>query len=137
VRVRLLLDDLYVHASERALTGLSQHPSIEIRLYNPFQFRSCGALGRAFEFLFAGYRVNHRMHNKAWIADGASLVGGGRNIGDEYFDASSQFNFRDLDLALSGTAMVEATALFSATGTIVGCDPSSRSLCRGSPSRTG
>jgi putative cardiolipin synthase len=112
VRVRLLLDDLYVRASERALSALSQHPSIEIRLFNPFQFRSCGALGRAVEFLAASYRVNRRMHNKAWIVDGTFLVGGGRNIGDEYFDASSQFNFRDLDLAMSGAVTRQATAMF-------------------------
>jgi putative cardiolipin synthase len=112
VQVRLLLDDLYVRGSERALTTLAQHPRIDIRLFNPFQLRCCGALGSAVEFLFAGYRVNHRMHNKAWIADGTFLVGGGRNIGDQYFDASRQFNFRDLDLAVSGAAMSQAIALF-------------------------
>ena len=73
--------------------------SIDIRLFNPFQLRSWGAVGSAIEFLLAGYRLNHRMHNKAWIGDGELLIGGGRNIGDAYFDASSQFNFRDLDLA--------------------------------------
>jgi putative cardiolipin synthase len=112
VQVRLLLDDLYVRENEHTLRTLSQHPAIDVRLFNPFQLRSCGALGRAAEFLFAGYRVNHRMHNKAWIADGTFLVGGGRNIGDEYFDASSQFNFRDLDLAVSGAAVLEAVAIF-------------------------
>ena len=69
VRVRLLLDDLYVRRTERALATLEQHPCIEVRLYNPFQLRSWGALGNAVEFLFAGYRLNHRMHNKTWIVD--------------------------------------------------------------------
>ena len=30
-------------------------------------------------------RLNHRMHNKLFIADGAMVVAGGRNIADEYF----------------------------------------------------
>jgi putative cardiolipin synthase len=112
VRVRLLLDDLYVRGTERPLHTLSQHPSIDVRLFNPFQIRSWGTLGSAIEFLSAGYRVNHRMHNKAWIADGELFIGGGRNIGDAYFDASGQFNFRDLDLAVTGPAVSQAIALF-------------------------
>ena len=112
VRVRLLLDDLYVRRTERALATLAQHPRIEVRLYNPFQLRSWGLLGNAIEFLFAGYRLNHRMHNKAWIVDGQLAIGGGRNIGDEYFDASSQFNFRDLDLVVAGGAAPQALAVF-------------------------
>jgi putative cardiolipin synthase len=54
------------------------------------------------------------MHNKAWIADGRLFVGGGRNIGDEYFDAASQFNFRDLDLVVEGEAAAQAVAHFDA-----------------------
>jgi putative cardiolipin synthase len=113
VRVRLLLDDLYIRESGEALATLSQHPCIDIRLFNPFQLRSWGAAGSAIEFLFAGYRLNHRMHNKAWIGDGELFIGGGRNIGDAYFDASSQFNFRDLDLAMTGTAVSQAIAVFN------------------------
>jgi cardiolipin synthase C len=112
VRVRMLLDDLYIRESELALAALSQHPAIDILLFNPFQLRSWGASGSAIEFLFAGYRLNHRMHNKAWIGDGALFIGGGRNIGDAYFDASSQFNFRDLDLAVTGPAVSQAITVF-------------------------
>ncbi|WP_376096523.1 phospholipase D family protein [Roseomonas sp. CCTCC AB2023176] len=112
VRVRLLLDDLYVREAERGLAALDAHPRIEVRLFNPFRLRRCGALGQAAEFLVARYRLNHRMHNKAWIADGSLAIGGGRNIGDEYFDASSQFNFRDLDLVMTGGAVAGAAAAF-------------------------
>lgn len=41
------------------------------------------------------------MHNKTWIVDGQLAIGSGRNIGDKCFDAASQFNFRDLDLAMT------------------------------------
>jgi putative cardiolipin synthase len=113
VRVRLLLDDLYVRRSERALTTLAHHPCIDVCLYNPFQLRSWGPLGEAVEFLFARYRLNHRMHNKLWIGDKSFAIAGGRNIGDEYFEAASQFNFRDLDLAIIGGAIPQAVALFN------------------------
>ena len=51
------------------------------------RFRSgCGSFGaRLTASLFDFGRVNHRMHNKLFIADGVMAVAGGRNIGDEYF----------------------------------------------------
>src|SRR3546814_18699169 len=52
------------------------------------------------------------MHNKAWIADGRVAVLGGRNIGQEYFDASTDTNFRDLDVVLFGQKVVQASATF-------------------------
>src|SRR3546814_8441248 len=55
-----------------------------------------------------------RMHNKAWIADGRVAVLGGRNIGQEYFDASTDTNFRDLDVVLFGPKVVQASAIFDA-----------------------
>ena len=112
VRVRLLLDDLYVRKAERALAVLDAHPNVEVRLYNPFHLRRGGTLGDIAEFLWAGWRLNHRMHNKLWITDGGTVIGGGRNIGDEYFDASAQFNFRDLDLVVTGPAATGALPRF-------------------------
>jgi putative cardiolipin synthase len=52
------------------------------------------------------------MHNKAWIVDGACAIVGGRNIGDEYFDASGHFNFRDLDLVLRGAPVQAMQRIF-------------------------
>ena len=39
------------------------------------------------------------MHNKSWIADNRIAIVGGRNLGDEYFGASDEVNFVDLDFA--------------------------------------
>ena len=38
--------------------------------------------------------MNRRMHNKALIADNQGTILGGRNIGDEYFGASSDGRVR-------------------------------------------
>ncbi|NUO75940.1 MAG: phospholipase D family protein [Lysobacter sp.] len=110
VRVRLLLDDINTKGLDPALMVLDAHPNIEIRLYNPFRNRS--GLKRLREMAQRFFSINRRMHNKAWIADGRVAVVGGRNIGDEYFDAHANVNFRDLDLLLAGPAAADASAIF-------------------------
>ena len=110
VRVRLLLDDINTKGLDPALLALDAHPNIEVRLYNPFRNRS-GAW-RLLEMVQRFFSVNHRMHNKAWIADGRVALVGGRNIGNEYFDADQRVNFRDLDMLLLGPAVVDASAIF-------------------------
>ncbi|MBY0334970.1 MAG: phospholipase D family protein [Acetobacteraceae bacterium] len=115
VRVRLLLDDLHVLEAEFGLGRLDAHPNVEVRLYNPFPLRRLGSAGALLTMLVAKRRLNHRMHNKCWIMDGRLVIAGGRNIGDEYFGAASQFNFRDLDLVIEGEEPARAaTAIFEA-----------------------
>ena len=57
-------------------------------------------------------RVNRRMHNKAFVADNQRAVVGGRNIGDEYFDASGDVAFGDLDLVTVGPVVGEVSKAF-------------------------
>jgi cardiolipin synthase C len=111
VRVRLLLDDMDARANNFALAGLDAHPNIEVRIFNPFKSRS-GFFGKAWESITSLKRINHRMHNKSWIADNRIAVAGGRNIGDEYFAASEEVNFFDLDFALLGPAVEALSASF-------------------------
>jgi putative cardiolipin synthase len=112
VRVRVLLDDMYAIGRERLLGALDAHPHIEVRLFNATRWRSLGQFGLLLEMLFGGWHLNRRMHNKAWIADGRLAICGGRNIGDEYFEAADEINFRDLDLVIAGPAAGEAQAIF-------------------------
>ncbi|MFH5925863.1 phospholipase D family protein [Roseomonas xinghualingensis] len=112
VQVRVLLDDMYAIGRERVLGALGAHPQIELRLFNATRWRRFGLLGLVLEMLFGGWHLNRRMHNKAWIADGRVAICGGRNIGDEYFDAADQINFRDLDLLIAGAAAQDAQAIF-------------------------
>lgn len=110
VRVRMLLDDINAAGKDLALLALDAHPRIEVRLYNPLRNRN--GIARAMEMLQRFFRLNHRMHNKAWIADGRMAVLGGRNIGIEYFSASDESNFHDLDLVLFGPAVQQASDIF-------------------------
>ena len=86
VRVRILLDDVGAQANDETLLSLDAHPNIEIRLFNPVASRSFRGLGMLGDFS----RVNRRMHNKAFVADNQAAILGGRNIGDEYFEASGE-----------------------------------------------
>ncbi|MBR0642298.1 phospholipase D family protein [Plastoroseomonas hellenica] len=112
VRVRLLLDDMYALGRESDLTALGAHPRMQLRRFNAARWRRWGRLGLLVEMLFGNWHLNRRMHNKAWIADGQLVICGGRNIGDRYFDASGDFNFRDLDLIVEGRSAAEATGVF-------------------------
>jgi putative cardiolipin synthase len=110
VRVRMLLDDMNAEGMDSKLLLLDSHPNVEIRLYNPFRNRTGPA--RIVELIQRAFSVNHRMHNKAWIADNRVAVVGGRNIGVEYFGAGDEVNFRDLDMVLFGPAVLETSAIF-------------------------
>jgi putative cardiolipin synthase len=111
VRVRLLLDDIGAASDDPSLLALDAHPLIEVRLFNPTRARP-GGLRRGAEMALRAFSMTRRMHNKAWIADGRIAIVGGRNIGDEYFDASEGTHFRDLDLLGLGPVADQAGPLF-------------------------
>jgi putative cardiolipin synthase len=112
VRVRVLVDDLYTARSEPLLSGLAAYPNIEIRLFNPFAAGRSSDATRWLASAFEISRVNHRMHNKLFIADAAFAVAGGRNIADEYFFKSGEGNFVDFDVLLTGQAVPDLEAVY-------------------------
>ena len=90
VRVRMLLDNFlvvgdfnpfYTHELEKA--------GIEIKYFN-----KAGPLNIRYG--------NYRNHRKLLSVDGVEAITGGRNIGDEYFDLSNEYNFLDRDMYLKG-----------------------------------
>ena len=111
VRVRVLLDDVTARGHDEELATLDAHERIEIRVFNPFRTRG-STIGNGLEFIFGGGRVNHRMHNKLWIADSQLAIVGGRNIGDEYFGAHEEVNFGDLGVLMAGHVVADADAQF-------------------------
>ena len=108
VRVRLLLDDNNTTGLDLILSMLDAHPNIEVRLFNPFMHRRFRALG----FLTDFARLNRRMHNKSFTVDNRSTIIGGRNVGDEYFDAGQELLFVDLDVMAIGPVVNEVSQDF-------------------------
>ncbi len=112
VRVRLLLDDLYTAGTDALLQDLAAHENVEVRLFNPFPAGRDGLLTRFIASLADFGRVNHRMHNKLFIADGVMAVAGGRNIANEYFMRNQFANFVDLDAFITGALVSRLSELF-------------------------
>lgn len=112
VRVRLLVDDMYTADSDEMLLALAAYPNVEIRLFNPFFFGRASVATRWIFALGDFSRVNHRMHNKLLIVDGAFAVAGGRNIADEYFFLSKEGNFVDFDLLVAGAVIPRLATIF-------------------------
>src|SRR6185312_10447800 len=108
VRVRLLLDDNNTVGLDSLLAALNAHPNIEVRLFNPFRFRRWRILGYLTDFA----RLNRRMHNKSFTVDNQATIVGGRNVGDEYFDAGQGVSFADLDVLAVGPVVAEVAGDF-------------------------
>lgn len=108
VRVRLLLDDNGTSGIDATIAALNALENFEIRLFNPSTVRHPKLAGYAFDF----FRMNRRMHNKAFIVDGAAAIVGGRNIGNEYFDVGHETFYLDLDVLAAGPVVRDTAAEF-------------------------
>jgi len=108
VRVRLLLDDNGIAGLDAELRALDDLPNVEVRLFNPFTLRRPKLLSFAFDF----FRLNRRMHNKSFTADGAASVVGGRNVGDIYFAFGPDEHYIDTDVLALGAAAADVSAAF-------------------------
>lgn len=98
VRVRILLDDTTSDGQDQSIATLAAHPRIQIRLFNPLHLGRATGVTRSLGRLFNLSLQHRRMHNKLWLADNSMAIVGGRNLGDEYFDAEPNLNFTDIDL---------------------------------------
>jgi putative cardiolipin synthase len=105
VKVRLLMDDFGCAAAEHLAAAL---PGLEVRMFNPARLRWPRWPNAIFDFS----RLNRRMHNKSLTVDEIATVIGGRNIGDEYFDAGHAEMAADLDVLAIGAIAGEVAANF-------------------------
>jgi putative cardiolipin synthase len=113
VRVRLLIDDLYTGGKDPLWLAFAAHKNVQVRLFNPFaRARSHGQGARFIASADEWGRVNHRMHNKLFIADGAMAVIGGRNVANEYYLRSMAENFIDVDAFTTGWIVPPLQNLF-------------------------
>ena len=124
VHVRLLLDDNNTAGMDPLLAALDGHPNIEVRLFNPFALRSPRFIGYLTDFS----RLNRRMHNKSFTADGQATIIGGRNVGDEYFGATDGALFLDLDVLAVGPVATDVAHDFNRYWTSASAYPAERIL---------
>jgi cardiolipin synthase C len=108
VRVRMLIDDMYGNMADDVWTALDAHPNIKVHLFNPFS----RGFPRSLQWITRFKDLNHRMHSKSFTVDNQVTIVGGRNIGDEYFEANPNVAFVDLDVLAIGAVVAEVSEAF-------------------------
>ncbi|MEY2988996.1 MAG: hypothetical protein RJB13_2517 [Pseudomonadota bacterium] len=100
VKVRLLVDfSAPVFKLGPRYAEALQAKGIEVRYYNTAS-------------LFRFVSIQHRSHRKLLIADGKRAITGGRNIGDDYFNLSTHYNFLDSDVLIEGPVVASMRSSF-------------------------
>jgi putative cardiolipin synthase len=112
VRVRVLVDDGETIAGDEQILRLVALPSVEVRIFNPFDYRGRSRLLRKLDFVFHAPRLDYRMHNKLMVADNAVALIGGRNIGNQYFQIDPESQFADDDVFTAGPIVRELSGTF-------------------------
>ena len=110
VRVRMLIDDIYGNKNEDTWVALDAHEKIEVRLWNPWKRGG----SRLIQSIVRAAQINYRMHAKSFTADNQATILGGRNIGDEYFDADVNVAFADIDVLTIGPQVRKVSNQFDA-----------------------
>ena len=108
VRVRLLIDDIDQGGRDSGLAILDAHPNIEVRIFNPFARN----VGRTSQYITGFGKQTRRAHNKSFTVDNQVTILGGRNIGDEYFNADPELTFLDIDVLSNGPVAQDVSASF-------------------------
>ena len=108
VRVRLLVDDIDQGGRDTGAAILDAHPNIDVRIFNPFGRNT----GRTIQFVTGFGKQTRRAHNKSFTVDNQATILGGRNIGDEYFNADPELAFVDLDVLSVGPVARHVSSSF-------------------------
>ena len=108
VRVRILVDDMDMAGRDAGIIAFDSHPNIEVRIFNPFN----RDVARGSQYLTGMGSITRRMHNKSFTADNMATIVGGRNIGNEYFDADPTLEFTDLDVLAIGPVVRDVSNAF-------------------------
>jgi cardiolipin synthase C len=90
VQVRILVDfSAPVFQLKPAFAKLLGDAGVKVRYYNT-------------SAIYRLVSIQHRSHRKLLIIDGETVLTGGRNVGNDYFDLSDHYNFLDSDLEVTG-----------------------------------
>ncbi len=100
IQVRILVDfSAPVFALKPAYAQVLGAAGVKVRYYNT-------------SALYRLVSIQHRSHRKLLIVDGVTVLTGGRNIANDYFDLSDHYNFLDSDLEVSGPIVTTVRASF-------------------------
>lgn len=108
VRLCLLVDDIDQEGRDEGAAILDSHPNVEVRIFKPFA-RNAGRTG---QYVTGFGKQTRRAHNKSFTVDNQATILGGRNIGDEYFEADPELSFVDLDVLAVGPVAGQVSASF-------------------------
>ena len=108
VRVRLLVDDMGLAGKDLGFVAAGSHPNMETRIFNPFSRN----VNRLSQLVTRFGSVTRRMHNKSFTVDNQVTILGGRNIGNEYFEADPDLAFADLDVMAVGPVVGTVSSVF-------------------------
>lgn len=100
VKVRILIDRRIGNQNLSPMEAqLLVEQGIELRYYNESN-------------IMRMKKSNHRSHRKSLIIDNTEAIIGGRNIADDYFDLSPDFNMLDQDIVIQGSIVSSISKSF-------------------------
>ncbi|MCA8981969.1 MAG: phospholipase D family protein [Planctomycetes bacterium] len=114
VRVRLLVDQLGLGGTPDVLAFTTIVDSdLQLKLYNVLSRRGRNDTENMLRNALGNFQhMNHRMHNKLLVVDGAAAIIGGRNVDDRYFDMDPDWLYVDRDVIVSGPVVEDMAAAF-------------------------
>ncbi|MFP6901872.1 MAG: phospholipase D family protein [Opitutales bacterium] len=100
VLVEILIDQMFSEQDASFIAFLaSVDPKLKVKLYNPNLNRiQPSTLDTLIDLASDFRKVNIRMHNKVMIVDDRTVIMGGRNLTNKYFDCSLGMNYKDRDI---------------------------------------
>ncbi|MBO9666908.1 MAG: phospholipase D family protein [Bdellovibrio sp.] len=100
VKVRVIVDtSLPIFELNKYYAAVLKEAGIEVHYYNE-------------ALLIQVVSTQFRSHRKSLIVDSEQAITGGRNIADEYFDLSPEYNFMDTDMHVRGSIVRDMRTSF-------------------------
>jgi putative cardiolipin synthase len=112
VRIRLLIDDGDTAPGDEQILRLDGYPNVQVRVFNPFDYRRHNTLLRNADFILHRARLDYRMHDKLLVCDDAIALLGGRNVGNQYFQVDPTSQFADDDVFVAGPIVQSLSHVF-------------------------
>ena len=99
IKIEILVDNMFNDVSPALLTHMKDE-GIDFRVYNKMTWKNF-------------WHFSHRMHDKVFMVDGKTVILGGRNIENSYFDQSDgKKNYYDRDILVRGAPVAELRTYF-------------------------